>query len=187
LGALADALCDRAVERACLPGDEPLPRDRFAYDLALERGRGEVYGVAMALAARAKAVLKVAREIEGALARLPAGLDPATAADCRRELERLAGPGFAARTPDPWFDQLPRLLAGLQARVTSHGAGRLMTAERDLQQWRARVARRTDAPPGDETAWLLAEYCVSLFAQRLGTSVPISAKRLERFLAGTTP
>jgi hypothetical protein len=33
--------------------------------------------------------------------------------------------------------------------------------------------------------WLLAEYCVSLFAQPLGTRVPISAKRLAQRLAGT--
>jgi hypothetical protein len=31
--------------------------------------------------------------------------------------------------------------------------------------------------------WLLAEYCVSLFAQQLGTSVPVSARRLEQRLA----
>jgi hypothetical protein len=33
--------------------------------------------------------------------------------------------------------------------------------------------------------WLLAEYCVSLFAQQLGTSVPVSARRLEQRLAAS--
>jgi len=184
LSQLIDDICDRAVERACLPQSEPLPRDREAFEVAGERGRGQVYAVAMSLAARAKVALQMARAIQAALDRLPPALEPAAVADCRRWLTRLAGTRFVATTPDAWLDELPRLLAGLQARVSQLGEGRNPSAQRELVAWQARVAALADRRLASELEWLLAEYCVSLFAQRLGTSVPVSAKRLEQRLAG---
>ena len=183
LAELAGDIGDRAVERACLPASERTPRDRAAFEHAIEQGRGRVYDEAMAIAARAKSAMRIAREVRGALARLPPLPEPAIAADCRRELDRLAGPRFVATTPDPWFGELPRLLNGLNARVIRLGEGRTLAAQRELAAWRERVANLADRPLAAELEWLLAEYCVSLFAQQLGTSVPVSARRLEQRLA----
>ncbi|MEX1993422.1 MAG: ATP-dependent RNA helicase HrpA [Steroidobacteraceae bacterium] len=182
LNALIDDLCDRAVERACLPPSEPLPRDRESYEQAYERGRSEVYRISMSIATRAKASLQAARSIRVALDRLPRELEPAATADCGRELVRLAGPRFLSTVPEAWLDELPRLLAGLQARVTQLGEGRNLPAQRELVAWQARIAKLADRRLAAALEWLLAEYCVSLFAQRLGTSVPISARRLEQRL-----
>ncbi len=179
----ADDVCDRAVERACLPDGQPLARDAKSFDLALERGRVEVYSIAMAIGARARGTLQAGRAVRKSFDALPAGIDQAAAADCRRSLERLAPPRFAAQVPDPWFDELPRLLAGLEARVQRLKDGRNASGQRELLTWRARVARLPDAALAAEMEWLLAEYTVSLFAQQLGTSVPISARRLEQRIA----
>jgi ATP-dependent helicase HrpA len=186
LSQLIDDVCDRAVDRACLPRSESLPRDREAFDMAYERGRGQLYAVAIRLAACAKAVLQAARAIQSALDRLPSEFEPAAAADCRRGLARLAGPRFVATTPDAWIDELPRLLAGLQARVDQLGEGRNPSAQRELVAWQARIAALADRGLASELEWLLAEYCVSLFAQRLGTSVPVSARRLEQRLGAAS-
>jgi ATP-dependent helicase HrpA len=76
LSQLIDDVCDRAVDLACLPRSESLPRDREAFDMAYERGRGQLYAVAIRLAACAKAVLQAARAIQSALDRPPSGPSP---------------------------------------------------------------------------------------------------------------
>ncbi|MBM2853494.1 MAG: ATP-dependent helicase HrpA [Steroidobacteraceae bacterium] len=183
LAILAADICDRAVERACLTAGDALPRDRAAFESALERGRPDVYDIAIRIAAGAKSVLRAAREVHGALQSLPRGSHTAIAADCAHELKRLAGERFVATTPDPWLGELPRLIAGLGARVAKLKAGTNLAAQRELRDWRERVERLGDHGLASELTWLLAEYCVSLFAQQLGTSVPVSAKRLEQRLA----
>ena len=183
LAVLIADIGDRAVERACLPAGDALPRDREAFESALERGRPEVYEIAIRIATGVKNVLQSAREVHGALQSLPRGVHTPIAADCARELKRLAGERFVATTPDPWLSELPRLLAGLGARVAKLKAGTNLAAQQELRAWRERVERLGDRELASELTWLLAEYCVSLFAQRLGTSVPVSAKRLEQRLA----
>jgi ATP-dependent helicase HrpA len=184
LAALAADICDRAVDRACLPAGHAEPRSREEFEQARDRGRGAVYEVAIGIAGRTRSVLQAAREVETALKDLPPGHEPAAVADCRAELARLAGPGFVASTPDAWFDELPRLCAGLKARVLRLREGRNLAAQRELVAWRERVAKLADPVLAGEMQWLLAEYCVSLFAQTLGTRVPISAKRLAQRMAG---
>jgi len=179
LTVLVDDVCDRAVQDACLPAGVALPRDEAAFEVARERGRSEIYTRGVAIGARAKASLAAAHAVRTALAALPAGIDAGTRADCRAALDRLAAPRFVAATPDPWFDELPRLLAGLRARVQRLAEGRNAPAQRELTAWHARIDGLPDRALAADLEWLLAEYTVSLFAQQLGTSVPVSAKRLE--------
>jgi ATP-dependent helicase HrpA len=185
LTTLVDDLCDRAVARACLDPGEPLPRDRESFVRALERGRGEVYESGVAIGGRARAAMLAARAIRVALADMPAGVEATSLADCHAALAVLAGPRFVMTAPDAWFDQLPRLLTGLHARVLRLRQGRNPTLQRELAAWRKRVSRLPDRRLAAEMEWLLAEYCVSLFAQQLGTSVPVSARRLEQRLAAS--
>jgi ATP-dependent helicase HrpA len=44
--------------------------------------------------------------------------------------------------------------------------------------------RREASPALVETRWLLEEYRVSVFAQRLGTAQPVSPQRILKALAG---
>jgi ATP-dependent helicase HrpA len=55
----------------------------------------------------------------------------------------------------------------------SQTLGRLR-ARKDLDPQQARATA--------ELSWLIEELKVSLYAQELGTAVPVSPKRLERFL-----
>jgi ATP-dependent helicase HrpA len=43
---------------------------------------------------------------------------------------------------------------------------------------------RDASPALVETRWLLEEYRVSVFAQRLGTAQPVSPQRITKALAG---
>ena len=60
-----------------------------------------------------------------------------------------------------------------------------MTAELEAyrKQYRTRAAGAPlwqQAPPLQHFFWMLQEYRVSVFAQQLGTQVPVSAKRLNK-------
>jgi ATP-dependent helicase HrpA len=54
-------------------------------------------------------------------------------------------------------------------------------ASEPLERWRAAQPPDWPWPPAvADYRWLLEEFRVSLFAQALGTSQPVSAKRLEQ-------
>jgi ATP-dependent helicase HrpA len=189
---LADQVCDRAVERCCLPPEAPLPRDRAAFEACAERGRPELYDEAMRIRDVARRTLEEYRKARSELEARPDGIDPALAEDCAAQLAELVGGTFIAAAPDPWLDALPRFLAAARRRI-----GRLALArgpsgqpQYELREWRAAarslLAGRAGAGvlPADALLlrWMVEEYCVSLFAQDLRTSLPVSAKRLARQL-----
>ncbi len=111
--------------------------------------------------------------------------------DVGGQLRQLLATGFLIDTPWPWLAQFPRYLEAASRRLERLGAGRL---ERDRQLtaelaplYQACAGRREEmAAQGvlDEDLetyrWMLEEYRVSLFAQELGTAVPVSAQRLAR-------
>ncbi|MEO6436218.1 MAG: DUF3418 domain-containing protein, partial [Tepidisphaeraceae bacterium] len=114
--------------------------------------------------------------------------------DMRRQLASLVFPGFVRSTPPAWLGQLPRFLDALKIRLRKlHSAGlkRDDAAMRELAPFqmrmeaeKRRVASGQLSVAGSETPlgdfrWMLEELRVSLFAQELKTSIPISVKRLE--------
>ncbi|HEY5720145.1 MAG TPA: DUF3418 domain-containing protein, partial [Gammaproteobacteria bacterium] len=188
---LAMQIGDRAVERCCLAGVAPLPRDAAEFAAAAERGRPELYDEAMRLGALARRALEERRRALQEMDALPEGVDRTLLADCREQVVALLDRGFVVATPDPWLDSLPRFLAAAAAR-----ARQLRSAPRrgdgpqhEFRQWRAlaiecvaAAATRHGRPLPAVTLlrWMVEEFGVSLFAQELRTSMPISGKRLAR-------
>jgi ATP-dependent helicase HrpA len=117
---------------------------------------------------------------------------PAAAEDLRAQLAFLVHDGFIAQVGRDQLVHLPRYLRAMLRRVERLSSAPLRDAqdmatvqaledaydaalrERGLAEWdpRARAAR-----------WMLEELRVSLFAQTLGTAVPVSAKRVRTALA----
>jgi len=133
-------------------------------------------------------------EIAGEYSRISlrrAGLsDPVyqeSVADVDRQLDWLLQPGFLSRTPAEWRSRLPVYLRALEWRLAKLPE----RLPRDLEwTWEVTSLAATDANRSQQTSlfgkapdnyhWLLQEYRVSLFAQHLGTVVPVSRMRLER-------
>lgn len=182
---LKDDLLGTAVERVCL-GDGPLPRDAAGFAECLARGAGLV----PAATTLAEQVALVLAEYHAVAKRLRGSIPPqwlAAAADVRAQLERLIYPGFIAATPAPWLPHLPRFLRGIGVRLDKlqHAPQRERAAAASLRPlWEGFWAQAP--PPGARDAeweafrWLLEELRVSLFAQELKTSCPVSLPRLER-------
>jgi len=114
--------------------------------------------------------------------------------DIRAQLDRLAPAGFLTSTPWQWLVHYPRFFRAIPIRLEALRSGGLARdrqhCDEIAQRWRA-FAERADeqARLGVEDPvlmhhqWMLEEYRVSLFAQRLGTSIPVSAKRLDQHWA----
>jgi len=110
--------------------------------------------------------------------------------DVREQLNHLVYPGFARAVPGEWLSQYPRYLSAIEQRLDKLPGqvprDRAWTDELQglWQQYQALSERwqregRWD-PRLDEWRWMLEEYRVSLFAQQLGTRMPVSSKRLGK-------
>jgi ATP-dependent helicase HrpA len=110
--------------------------------------------------------------------------------DIRQQLEALLPAGFLIETPWNWLQHVPRYLRAISLRITKLSGG----LPRDRQhtdtiapRWRQhqeRLAqhrqRGMDDPELAHYRWMIEELRVSLFAQELGTSIPISVQRLDK-------
>jgi ATP-dependent helicase HrpA len=98
------------------------------------------------------------------------------------DLERLVPPGFLRSIPFAQLAHLPRYLKAMALRAAKR---RQQPARDDARA--AEVAPFAAAAAGrrDGFSWLVEEFRVSLFAQELGTAVPVSRVKLERARAGT--
>jgi len=110
----------------------------------------------------------------------------------RPELESLVPARFLDHTPWHRLRELPRYLRALQIRAERAAVNPVKDAEKARQilpysQAFARLSGRKDltevqAKGVVELRWLIEELKVSLYAQELGTAVPISPRRLDQFL-----
>ncbi len=114
--------------------------------------------------------------------------------DMRAQLDGLVFPGFVSATGRARLAHLPRYLDGVRIRT----AGLIDNAGRDrvwmTEYERARalydeaggtIPLAAEATPSIvHVRWLLEEFRVSLFAQRLGTAEPVSMQRITKALRG---
>ncbi len=114
------------------------------------------------------------------------------AADMRTQLAALVYPGFISATGPQRLPDLVRYLRAMSRRLdkapedVGRDATRMATAHRvtaDYQRTLARLAAADrDGPDARAVRWLIEELRVSLFAQVLGTAVPVSEQRIAAAL-----
>ncbi len=109
--------------------------------------------------------------------------------DLKTQLAGLFDDAFPLTTESDWLAEYPRYLKAVEQRLEKLGGqlnrDRALVAE--LEAFTGQYQRRAgEAPawrqpePLRRFRWMIEEYRVSLFAQTLGTRVPVSAKRLNR-------
>jgi ATP-dependent helicase HrpA len=113
--------------------------------------------------------------------------------DMRQHLGRLVVRGFVADAGAEALRQYPRYLAALgeRRRRLDDAPARdleLMARVAEFQSgWEQRTAALPEGrPPGSglvRLRWLIEEYRVSLWAQHLGTAVPVSDTRLRKLMS----
>ncbi len=154
-------------------------RDRIRADIALAMQRAVV---------EAGQVLAVAGEVR----RLLPNVGEKTAHDLGEQLDGLIYPGFIAATPVSAWRRLPVYLRAARRRIDAsmsnpraEGVGLATITE--LEDEYARLCA-TSGPgrlpePLAAIGWMLEELRVSLFAQSLGTAMPVSPKRIRAAMA----
>ena len=102
--------------------------------------------------------------------------------DIRAQLSDLLDDRFLMRTEERWLKHMPRYMKAIRMRLEKLPGHDTRDEEltRELIDWTERI--REVEPKDPSLRWLLQEYRVSMFAQSLGTSQPISSKRLARAL-----
>ena len=112
------------------------------------------------------------------------------AADISRQINQLAGPGFLSSIDWEWLQHFPRYFAAMTIRSQKMTSAALATDQahqieiadywsRYEQIHTGHIALAVHDPELDRLRWMIEEYRVSLFAQKLGTCFSVSAKRLD--------
>ncbi|MCS2609007.1 ATP-dependent RNA helicase HrpA [Halomonas dongshanensis] len=166
-----------------------LPRGQAALEARLEEIRPRLVPHAEALLVRVKAALTghlaVTKVLKGKLNFALA----LVYSDISAQMQRLVYPGFICAAGD-WLAEYPRYTEAALIRLEKAGRerGRDQLLMHDVQALEARFDARRESerrgraedPALVEFGWWIQELRVSLFAQQLGTRMPVSAKRLEK-------
>ena len=168
-------------------------RSRAAYDQALATIRPQLVPAALALVPILSDIFTKAQRVASGIERLTQAVYRHAHTDLSTQFQALDLANFMQAHPLSRWNHYGRYLQAMSVRLdklAEHLArDDLASAELHIrwQKWLDLVARTT-ARGGDVSAvmdyrWLLEEYRISLFAQPMKTSEPVSAKRLDKLLA----
>ena len=141
-------------------------------------------------------VLEAAHDAEARLRATPSPPLAAAFADARGQFAALIYPGFVSETGLRRLPDLVRYLRAIGRRLDTLAADPGRDAERTAvvrrvtdayqQALRELPAARRSGADVRSVRWMIEELRVSLFAQVLGTPVPVSEKRIRAALARLT-
>ncbi len=186
--ALAELLLHWTVASACFDDAVP-PRERTAFEAAVERGRGELCAAFDAAVTGVSAWCTAGRAVRATLDEPRARAHLALAQATQSHLRQLMQPDSYIFSSITWRRQLPRYIKAEERRwqrLFARG-GESADIARELDEWTLRIeqlAQRVAAEQrwikslGELQAWF-EEYRISLYAQELRTLGPISAGRLS--------
>ena len=134
--------------------------------------------------------VKAAAEVRSMLAKYQPKEYVASRDDMEKQMTALFDVKALVETPTEWLSYYPRYLKALlnRAERLSAQGGKDEKSMAMLQPQLDRLAKGMKDYPGLEVLspeamrfrWMLEEFRVSLFAQQLGTKLPVSAKRLDQ-------
>jgi len=187
---LEQQLAELTADRASLDQDQ-LTRDAGQFNQLLLRGRKRITLAVQDVARLADALLEAYHRAQVALEEATSPRWQHAVEDVRTQTEHLTPEGFLTRTPWAWLQHYPRYFQAIEIRFEKLSGGGAVRDRQHYDQiaplWRAYIERATEHhergicdPELDHFRWMLEELRVSLFAQQLGTSLSVSAKRLEK-------
>lgn len=190
IDALAEDVLLACAEELALSALEQLPRSAAGVQQLAEQHRGAVVERAEQLIKRLRDILQRWHELKK---RFKGRIDLQMAValnDIKSQLAALIYQGFVREVPAQWLQEYPRYLKAIEQRLDKLGSqvqkDRVWTLELSgyQQQYKDRLDKHAKEGKYDPSLqlyrWMLEEYRVSLFAQQLGTKMPVSDKRLNR-------
>jgi ATP-dependent helicase HrpA len=199
--AIEDQLLDLIAARAFYPGagnaaeagnaTEGVPDSAEAYEAQRLIGRKNILPAVQEVTKLALPLLEAYHDVRLALEQSRPPTWQYAVDDLSGQLAQLVPAGFLIATPWEWLVHFPRYLRAMSLRLKKLASGGM---PRDKQghdlvspRWQASQARAADHrrrnysdPQLVQHRWLIEELRVSLFAQELGTSQPVSPQRLDK-------
>jgi ATP-dependent helicase HrpA len=190
--ALLDDCVSAALDDIMASSGGP-PRDGEGFARLRETVRAELQDTVFEIVRAVAALLTSARNVEN---RVSAGTTPLllpAMVDVRAQLSGLVYPGFVTTTGRARLVDVARYLRAIERRLDALVSrpdrdrslmNQVHEVADEYEQWRASLppARRDDAAVTD-VRWMIEELRVSLFAQTVGTPLPVSDKRIRRAMA----
>ncbi len=158
-------------------------RNQNEFNQRLEKGRGELISVANDICKSSKEALEAFHKIKKRLSGKTSLTWLNVLQEIQEQLDHLIYPGFISQTKVEWLQQIPRYLNAIDKRLDKF--------DRDPEKdkglalsvskfWMRYLEHGDKTEQYENYRWMIEELRVSLFAQELGTSCPISVKRLEK-------
>ncbi|MDE0440822.1 MAG: ATP-dependent RNA helicase HrpA [Gammaproteobacteria bacterium] len=183
--ALVDDMVAAAFWFACFDGSA-LPRSKAEFDACARIGAGALRGTFSEILEQARQVLTRRTEVANSLDGLASPAFARSREDMARQLRNLVPPDFLRTTPRAQLAEVPRYLDGIAYRIGNlHGrVQRDLAGIERVAVWERRfaeVADQTEDPSSGmvtELRFLVEEFRIATFAQRIGTREKISDKRM---------
>ena len=188
----ADLLASRAIEL----DEKPLPRSEALFNGRVQQGRARI-GIAVQEVTRVIGPLLENFQQARMLVEQHKNSRYQTMVDnVKSQINRLFVPGFLTATNWQWLREYPRYLKAISQRfekLKNGGERHDRESTELLTDWQSRYDERlalheslgiVDAEL-ETLRWMLEEYRVSLFAQKLGTSIKVSESRLQKQIEKT--
>jgi ATP-dependent helicase HrpA len=172
---------------ALAAGDTWVIRDSQAFEQLAVQVRSKVGGISRQQADILNDIIPRVASLQRDINKGRMKLPQESLLDVREQLADLVYPGFLTELEPGHLPHFPRYLAAIEERLQQAA----LNPQRELQRlnevalfqrlYRERLESGADYDEAlDKFRWLLAEFRVSVFAQRLGTDGKVSAKRLQQ-------
>ncbi|MDA1370645.1 MAG: ATP-dependent RNA helicase HrpA [Proteobacteria bacterium] len=167
--------------------DSVIPRTRSAFEEQLNKGRQELHEHSERIAKITNQVLEQRQQTSKQLRALDNAELAYLVADINLQMDNLIGENFLSQTPYSWLLEFPRYFEAIQLRlgkIPNVGPKDQSYTQELAEHWNRygelcaelNMTRKFEL---QQLRWMIEEYRVSLFAQSLGTSIPVSAKRID--------
>lgn len=183
---LLDSLVTNVFRYTFLEGKSEI-RDKQTFS-ARQQDRKDLMQIAGMVGKVLGEALEKANNIEAILKGGFAQRHPAIAEDIREQLSHLLGPSVLQAVPLEWLRQYPRYMNAIEYRIEKIQGNVQKDADAValLKQYWQQLSGVSwhDQEDADSAVthyrWMLEELRVSMFAQPLGTKLPVSTKRIDK-------
>ncbi len=172
--------------------DAVLPRSKLEFESLLERGKPQILSAADRIEKLLIQIIEMYFDVSRQLQKLTASSLTYLLDDINRQLHNLVFEGFLSATGLDWLQQYPRYFKAINIRLAKAPhmgeKDRSHTAQLAHYWDKYESLALAESGPGSSHAetrmlrWMLEEFRVSLFAQGLGTRMPVSVKKIDQHI-----
>ncbi len=165
-----------------------IPHDKDTFEKLLNAGKSELIPCAERFCRLMSEITELVFDLRRQLNSYQAIEFKEARHDIEGQLDKLLAPAYLQSTPAMWLTEYPRYLKAIMMRLERlpRQGPKDLEFTKSINELAHRVEKGLNSNPGNvsliELHWHIEELRVSLFAQTLGTKLPMSVKRLEKRL-----